>query len=235
MARLKHCRGGTRASLAGLWAGLAAASVLCSCALAGAWLSEQWRIWLLCAAAVCAAACPCLGAAIRRLASGREGEKRAEAALKALPQGYVVLCNVPVQADGRKTELDAAVAGPGGVCVVEVKHYVGDISGTEQAAAWRQARAVRGGRRMEKSVPNPVAQNRRQVAIVRAALQSAGAACPVWGAVYFSNPYARVHARAPELVQGEAALRRAVCGSARISSSQQRAAVQALLAAGTAR
>lgn len=151
MARLKHCRGGTRAALAGLWAGLAAASVLCSCALAGAWLSGTWRIWLLCAAAVCAAACPCLGAAIRRLASGREGEKRAEAVLKGLPQGYVVLCNVPMQAHGRRTELDAAVVGPGGVCVVEVKHYAGDIFGTEQAAAWRQTRPGRGGQQIEKT------------------------------------------------------------------------------------
>lgn len=232
MARLKHCRGGTRALLAGLWAGLAAASVLCSCALAGAWLSETWRIWLLCAAAVCAAACPCLGAAIRRFASGREGEKRAEAALKGLPQGYVVLCNVPMQAHGRRTELDAAVVGPGGVCVVEVKHYAGDIFGTEQAAAWRQTRPGRGGRHIEKNVTNPVAQNRRQVAIVRAALQNAGEICPVWGAVYFSNPHARVHVRAPELVQGEAALRRAVCGPERLSRGQQGSAVQALLSAG---
>ena len=233
MARLKHCRGGTRAALAGLWAGLVAVSVLCACALAGAWLSAQWRVWLLCAAAVCAIACPCLGAAIRRIASGRRGEKQACAVLKSLPAGYTVLCNVPMQANGRKTELDAAVAGPGGVCVVEVKHYAGDVFGTENAAAWRQARPGKGGRRIEKSVPNPVAQNRRQVAIVRAALQSAGAACPVWGAVYFSNPYARVHA--PELVQGADALRRAVCGPARLSRSQQRAAVQALLAAGSPR
>ena len=185
MARLKHCRGGTRAALAGLWAGLVAVSVLCACALAGAWLSAQWRVWLLCAAAVCAIACPCLGAAIRRIASGRRGEKQACAVLKGLPAGYTVLCNVPMQANGRKTELDAAVAGPGGVCVVEVKHYAGDVFGTEHAAAWRQARPGKGGRRIEKSVPNPVAQNRRQVAIVRAALQSAGAACPVWGAVFF--------------------------------------------------
>lgn len=235
MARLKHCRGGTRAALAGLWAGLVAVSVLCACALAGAWLSAQWRVWLLCSAAVCAIACPCLGAAIRRIASGRRGEKQACAVLKSLPAGYTVLCNVPMQANGRKTELDAAVAGPGGVCVVEVKHYAGDVFGTENAAAWRQARPGKGGRRIEKSVPNPVAQNRRQVAIVRAALQSAGAACPVWGAVYFSNPYARVHAHAPELVQGADALRRAVCGPARLSRSQQRAAVQALLAAGSPR
>ena len=81
----------------------------------------------------------------------------------------------------------------------------------------------KGGRRIEKSgAPNPVAQNRRQVAIVRAALQSAGAACPVWGPFIFSNPYARVHAHAPELVQGADAggwlypLRRAVCGPARL-------------------
>ena len=164
MARLKHCRGGTRAALAGLWAGLVAVSVLCACALAGAWLSAQWRVWLLCAAAVCAIACPCLGAAIRRIASGRRGEKQACAVLKSLPAGYTVLCNVPMQANGRKTELDAAVAGPGGVCVVEVKHYAGDVFGTENAAAWRQARPGKGGRRIEKSVPNPVAQNRRQVA-----------------------------------------------------------------------
>ena len=155
MARLKHCRGGTRAALAGLWAGLVAVSVLCACALAGAWLSAQWRVWLLCAAAVCAIACPCLGAAIRRIASGRRGEKQACAVLKSLPAGYTVLCNVPMQANGRKTELDAAVAGPGGVCVVEVKHYAGDVFGTENAAAWRQARPGKGGRRIEKSVPNP--------------------------------------------------------------------------------
>ena len=188
MARLKHCRGGTRAALAGLWAGLVAVSVLCACALAGAWLSAQWRVWLLCAAAVCAIACPCLGAAIRRIASGRRGEKQACAVLKSLPAGYTVLCNVPMQANGRKTELDAAVAGPGGVCVVEVKHYAGVVFGTENAAAWRQARPGKGGRRIEKSVPNPVAQNRRQVAIVRAALQSAGAACPVWGPFIFQTP-----------------------------------------------
>ena len=130
-----------------------------------------------------------------------------------------------------KPGLDAAVAGPGGVCVVEVEHGAGDVFGTENAAAWRQARLGKGGRRIEKSVPNPVAQNRRQVAIVRAALQSAGAACPVWGALstFFQTPM-RVCMRTRQSLCRAQTPCAVPCAARRprLSRSQQRAAVQAL-------
>lgn len=231
MARVKQCHGGTRSTLVRLWAALCAVSFLCACALAGAWCWKESRAWLLCAAALCAAICPFLGNAVRRAQSGRAGEKQVQAALKRLPAGYTVLCNVPLVADGRQTELDAAVVGPGGVCVVEVKHYAGDISGTEQASTWRQTRPGRGGRHIDKTVTNPVAQNRRQVSIVKRVLRQAGMECPVWGVVYFSNPYARVHASAPELVWGEGALCRAVCAQGGLSRVQMRNAVHILTGA----
>ena len=190
-------------------------------------------MWLLVVAALCAAVCPLLGAALRRVQSGRAGEKQAQAALKRMPAEYTVLCNVPILASGRETELDAAVVGPGGVCVVEVKHYAGDISGTEQASSWRQARPGRGGRHIDKTVPNPVAQNRRQVSLVKRVLRQSGVECPVWGIVYFSNPYARVHASAPELVWGEGALRRAVCARGDLSRAQMQNIIHALMHAHT--
>ena len=111
--------------LAGLWAGLQQPA----CCARARWPARGFQrhgAYGCCARPLCARlharASALLSAALQ---AGARGEKRAEAALKGLPQGYVVLCNVPMQAHGRRTELDAAVVGPGGVCVVEVKHYAG--------------------------------------------------------------------------------------------------------------
>ncbi|MFQ9901183.1 MAG: nuclease-related domain-containing protein [Ruthenibacterium sp.] len=104
---------------------------------------------------------------------------------------------------------------------MEVKHYAGDVLAR---ACRRLAPGARQGRQAHReSVPNPVAQNRRQVAIVRAALQSAGRHARCGGPFIFQT--ARVHAHAPEL----AGRRRPAPCRVRpgASRSQQRAAVQA--------
>ncbi len=147
-ARLKHCRGGTRALLAGLWAGLQQPACCCArAALAGAWLSETWRIWA--ARPLCAAACPCLAllsAALQAGARGEKGRGRSEKACRRV-MWCCVSCPCRHMASRSWTPL---WWGPA-VSVVEVKHYAGDIFGKSRRRPGARRGRAGGGRHIEKT------------------------------------------------------------------------------------
>ncbi len=144
------------------------------------------------------------------LKSGLAGESKAAKALAGLPQNYTVLCNVKLLVGAQRGEADAVVVGPNGVSVVEVKNHAGSLLGEANAQTWRQTRPVKGGRPLEKTLPNPLLQNQRQVQLVRRILGGEGLNCSVVGFVYFTNPYVSVHVRGGEAYTSAEELCRAV-------------------------
>lgn len=175
---------------------------------------------LLCLTAACAAGAWRLWNRAAVLKSGLAGESAAAKALAGLPHSYSVLCNVSLAVDGRRGELDAAVVGPGGVFVVEVKNHAGSVIGEADAKTWRQTRPVKGGRRIEKTLPNPLLQNKRQVELVRRLLEENGHRCPVSGCVYFANPHISVHVLGPGVFTDAGALCRAIQKAKPVLSAQ---------------
>ena len=71
-------------------------------------------------------------------------------------------------------------------------------------------RQGKGGRPLEKTLPNPLLQNQRQVQLVRRILGGEGLKCSVEGFVYFTNPYVSVHVRGGEAYTSAEELCRAV-------------------------
>ncbi len=185
--------------------------------------------------------CLCVAAALGVLAwrlyhqaavlrSGLAGENSAARALAGLPQNYTVLCNAKLYAGAQRGEADAVVIGPNGVAVVEVKNHAGSLLGEADAPTWRQTRPVKGGKPMEKTLPNPLRQNRRQVQLVRRILGGEGLKCAVTGYVYFANPHASVHVRGGEVYTGADALCRALQRpqSPGLSAGEMKKALQVL-------
>lgn len=198
-ARMRLCLLGAGLCCAGAAGALALAAVL------------RREIFLcLCVAGVLAAVGGKLWNHGRMLQSGLTGESKAARALAGLPQNYTVLCNAKLHAGARRGEADALVIGPNGVGVVEVKNHAGSLLGEADAPTWRQTRLVKGGKPMEKTLPNPLLQNQRQVQLVRRILGGEGLKCAVTGYVYFTNGYVSVHVRGGEVYTTAGELCRAV-------------------------
>ena len=179
----------------GMRAGAAVCALAAAACVACACVFRREIFLLLCLTAALGFLAWKLAGRAAVLQSGLAGEEAAAKALAGLPASYTVLCNVPVQVGGRRTELDAVAVGPGGVFIVEVKNHAGSIIGEADAPQWRQTRAGKGGRPINKMMANPLVQNRRQVELTRRLLEGEGVRCPVTGCVYFANSYITVHVR----------------------------------------
>ena len=122
-------------------------------------------------------------AAIRR--AGAQGEDLALKQLqKALPGNYHLFNNVVVTYQGGRSETDLIVVGPGGVTVVEVKNYSGEVQGTADASRLTHVKTGGG----TESVYNPMRQVATHVHRVSGYLKQNRQGVWVRGAVYFVNP-----------------------------------------------
>ena len=89
--------------------------------------------------------------------AGRQGERRAANLLsEQMRSGDVLLSNVKIRTDGRRTELDHVIVNRYGVFLFEVKNYSGTLSGNEEDFAWEKTHVSRGGKAYVKSVKNPI-------------------------------------------------------------------------------
>lgn len=121
-------------------------------------------------------------AAIRK--AGAAGENQALALLvRALPSDWHVFSNVTVAFDGGRSEMDLVAVGPGGVCVVEVKNYAGELRGQAVDHDLEHRRTV--GR---ERVYNPMKQVATHVHRLSGYLREAGCGAWVRGFVLFVNP-----------------------------------------------
>lgn len=171
------------------------------------YLQIMWQ-WTVSAQLVVVIVCVTAAVRLRQraaiLKSGLAGEAAAVRLLSGLPDSCTVMCNLLLE-KRYCAELDAVVVAPGGVFLIEVKNHAGEISGCLQDDVWQQRRAVRGGRMIQRSIPSPVKQSRRQVRLVRSIFHGHLSGCPVWGCVYFSNPYAVVDVQGKRIfTDGEA-------------------------------
>ncbi|MBO4452890.1 MAG: NERD domain-containing protein, partial [Clostridia bacterium] len=111
----------------------------------------------------------------QRKNAGKDGEQFAERLIKSVSKdGDIVLKNVELDYEGRKTELDFLIVNRNGVFIIEVKNYSGRIEGLENDNEWRKYHVSRGGNVYYKSVRNPVKQVKREVDILSRLLRSKG-------------------------------------------------------------
>lgn len=96
--------------------------------------------------------------------AGIHGENAAATAIATIMrEGDHLFTNLPIQYDGRYTELDVVVVNTCGVFIFEVKNYSGYIVGGEDDYEWRKYKTTYAGNTYEKSVKNPIKQVRRQI------------------------------------------------------------------------
>lgn len=250
MAKIHRKRSGLKARLRGRairmaldavgLAGCAGLAVLFAChALTGwpvlPWQASQGVRWV--GAALSALAALALWLRIRRhqatrgiLRAGVAGEETALRQLaRALPRTWHLFSNVTVAHEGRGSEMDLVAVGPGGVCVVEVKNYAGEVRGD---AAAQELTHVNHGR--VEQIYNPLRQVATHVHRLSGYLRQAG--CGVWvrGAVWFVDPAVRVRisgcGKGAWYTAGQLKeLAREICqGQEKLTSEQIQAIVKAL-------
>lgn len=162
-------------------------------AIAGAWI----HLLLL---AIGAAALGVLWDRQNRRLRGAEGEERAlglphalPVSLACLPNTYTAFNQVLVPYGKRHRELDLTVVGPNGIFVIEVKHYRGEINGTETDRTWRQSQFAHDGDDIcERNVRNPIVQVGHAVRALRRYLAGRDIKTWVQGAVVMTHPDCRL-------------------------------------------
>lgn len=104
--------------------------------------------------------------------AGRWGERIASGILQEiLSPKDVLLTNVELSFDGKRTELDNVIINNRGVFIIEVKNYSGELFGTEEDYEWIQSKMTSGGNFYQKQVKNPIKQVNRQIYILSKYLQ----------------------------------------------------------------
>lgn len=110
------------------------------------------------------------------IGAGRRGEIRVTDLLEdALGDDTYILNDVLIRHARKSAQIDHLVVCPKGLFVIETKNWRGAIRGDEQEPQWTQVREA-GGRPVR--VSNPVMQNARHIAVLRAVLAAAGVEWP---------------------------------------------------------
>ena len=107
--------------------------------------------------------------------AGIRGEKFATKLIReTLNDDDILLCNVRISYDGKKTELDNVIFNKRGIFIIEVKNYVGTITGGLNDYEWNKTKVTASGNSYTSSVKNPINQVRRQVYILANYLKDNG-------------------------------------------------------------
>ena len=119
---------------------------------------------------------------------GMQGEATAVRATMSILRGNDRLfTNVHIQYDGKETELDSVIVNEYGVFIIEVKNYVGYITGSEDDYDWIKYKKTDAGNTYEKTVRNPIKQVKRQIYILARYLEYYGSKVWVRGYVILIN------------------------------------------------
>ena len=104
--------------------------------------------------------------------AGRRGEEVAEDIItNVLRYDDILLTNVELSYDGKRTEADIIVINKNGVFIIEVKNYVGELVGDIDDSEWKKYKTTPGGDVYVKTVRNPIKQVKRQIYIVSSILK----------------------------------------------------------------
>ena len=111
--------------------------------------------------------------------AGMQGEATAvRAILSILREDDRLFTNVQIEYDGKETELDSVIVNKYGVFIIEVKNYVGYITGGEDDYEWIKYKTTDAGNTYGKTVRNPIKQVKRQIYILARYLEYYGS--KVW-------------------------------------------------------
>ena len=123
------------------------------------------------------------------LRGGLRGETQvAQSLARELDDTHYIFNDLTLRSGLRTAQIDPVVVGPRGIFVVETKNWGGRITGRARDATWIQTRdPAAPPRRMQ----NPLLQNARHAAILRACLRAVGAPDePVIPVLVFVSPRA---------------------------------------------
>ncbi|WP_028515263.1 nuclease-related domain-containing protein [Ruminococcus flavefaciens] len=110
---------------------------------------------------------------------GMQGEATAvRAIMSILRDDDRLFTNVHVEYDGKETELDTVIVNKYGVFIIEVKNYVGYITGGEDDYDWIKYKTTDAGNTYGNTVKNPIKQVKRQIYILARYLEYYGS--KVW-------------------------------------------------------
>ena len=110
---------------------------------------------------------------------GMQGEATAvRAIMSILREDDRLFTNVQIEYDGKETELDSVIVNKYGVFIIEVKNYVGYITGGEDDYDWIKYKTTDAGNTYEDIVKNPIKQVKRQIYILARYLEYYGS--KVW-------------------------------------------------------
>ena len=99
--------------------------------------------------------------------AGRRGEEQATAVIRyCLRAGDYLYTNVEKSYDGQRAEFDNIIINQYGVFIIEVKNYVGQLSGQEDDYEWEKTKVTDAGNLYTKLVRNPIRQVKRQIYIL---------------------------------------------------------------------
>lgn len=119
------------------------------------------------------------------LEAGRASEEKALKMLSILPDDYHLFTNLNIPYQGKVSETDVICVGPGGVSIVEVKGYKGNLLGS-----WEDEKLSRIKKRQGKTdaIYNPLKQVNTHVYRLSGYLREQGQKVWVTGLVYFTMP-----------------------------------------------
>ena len=147
-------------------------------------MTDWTWIWIVLAALVIIAAVAVCVILTKRLnhditsesdLAGRRGEELAtQTIVRVLGEGDRLFTNVPVEFEGKVTELDNVVVNANGVFIIEVKNYSGKLKGSVNDFEWTKIKRTHGGKTYVKTVKNPIRQVKRQIFILSHFLRENG-------------------------------------------------------------
>ena len=106
--------------------------------------------------------------------AGRRGEHFASRLIsEVLNDRDILLTNVKLSYDGKRTELDNVIINNRGVFIIEVKNYSGMLVGEEDDFEWVKNKVTDAGNIDQKTVKNPIPQVKRQIYILSGRLSGA--------------------------------------------------------------
>ena len=119
-------------------------------------------------------------------------DETAEILAEGLDNSYTVIQNVVVTLEGKSSELDLVVLGPNGVFVIEAKNRNGLIEGGYDKDKWLQHKVGRRGGEYSSEFYSPIKQVGTHIFRLAGHLRQNNIRFHICGAVYFSNPEAKV-------------------------------------------
>ena len=107
--------------------------------------------------------------------AGIRGEKFTSKLIREiLRNDDTLLCNVSISFEGKKTEIDNVILNKRGIFIIEVKNYVGIITGGLNDYEWSKTKTTASGNEYTSVVKNPINQVRRQVYLLANYLKANG-------------------------------------------------------------